>query len=348
MNVHKNIVCLLTLATLTSSLQAADVGKLNAAKTKLITAQTNLQTKISGVTGGTVSNATFQTSYEIKEQWDKGYKLEFTIKNISNAQTQGWALDFDFGSDDQKTNNVWGGDKDSAASTGAHLKVLHPSWYEGGYLNPGASATVGMIVDKNEGTTPGIKNIATIVFKRSDTASSTAAGGSSERNVEGSMYEFRNNGAMPIVFALLENGVYGTSTSLDPQETVSMKLRKEASNCDLAGHINISSISSWCVLNDLGYTITIQDSKKLALIQAEKGDRTITNTTDFVMLVSVTKYGIKKEMYLLNPGEDVTCKAHDGLVTIIPCIPNFYRNDAPKKSATIELNKGKLDFKFAA
>jgi hypothetical protein len=196
-------------------------------------------------------------------------------------------------------NNVWGGDKDSAASTGNHVKIVHPSWYEGGFLNPGQAATVGMIVDKNESTVPSIKNIAAIVFKRTDNGEAAGAdGGSSDRNVEGASYEYTNAGALTIIFAIAENGLYGISTSLDPQEKVSVKLLKANSDCALAAHINVSPISKWATLNNNGFMIVVDETKKLSLAPAEKGDKTITNKTDFVMLISITVWHEPRKTFL--------------------------------------------------
>jgi chitinase len=101
----------------------------------------------------------FQINFSVDSDWGTGCTAKVTVKNIGTTQTQAWVVDFDLASADQSVDNVWNGIKDPVISKGTHLRVSNPDWYHAGYLDPQASTSFGMNINKS-GSTAGIKNVS--------------------------------------------------------------------------------------------------------------------------------------------------------------------------------------------
>jgi endoglucanase len=73
--------------------------------------------------------------------WNNGFSTNITVKNLGDAITNGWRLEFDYTAGQQLTQ-VWGG---SVSQTGTHVTITNESWNgsipTNGSVTPGGNGT---------------------------------------------------------------------------------------------------------------------------------------------------------------------------------------------------------------
>src|SRR5688572_11146721 len=70
-------------------------------------------------------------------QWDSGFTANVTLKNLGDAISGGWTLEWDFPGT-QKITNGWSA---TYAQSGQHVSAKSPEWASS--LPTGGSATIG-------------------------------------------------------------------------------------------------------------------------------------------------------------------------------------------------------------
>ncbi|HEX2977633.1 MAG TPA: glycosyl hydrolase family 18 protein [Candidatus Babeliales bacterium] len=93
--------------------------------------------------------------YVVDSSWQGGYQITITLSNTTSQPSVSWSLTFQLPSG-HTFSSAWNGVSTVSGNT---VTIKNPAWSGGGVIAPGASATVGMVINKSGTIAPGISNL---------------------------------------------------------------------------------------------------------------------------------------------------------------------------------------------
>ncbi|MBI2774460.1 cellulose binding domain-containing protein [Candidatus Dependentiae bacterium] len=96
--------------------------------------------------------------YVVDSSWQGGYQISVTLSNNGTQPSSSWSATLQLPTG-HSLSSIWNAISSVSGST---VTIKNPAWAGGGTIAPGASITVGMVINKTGTIAPGISNLVAI------------------------------------------------------------------------------------------------------------------------------------------------------------------------------------------